>query len=245
MSEQLPHLSPERIHDLADGLLSDHDASEARAHLERCDRCREAHARTVELVAELGALAREATPPEELWQGIESRIRGTAQGASVAPVGPEARGADVVPLPVARPPVRRFAFTIPQLAAAAALVALLSSGVVWAAMHRRGVPTEIADAAPVSTLGPAARVASSGSASYDQAVLQLQAIVDQGRKYLAPETLATLDRSLQTIDDALAEIHRALAADPGNELLMSMLVRQRTSKLNVLRQAASVVHPTT
>jgi hypothetical protein len=88
-------------------------------------------------------------------------------------------------------------------------------------------------------LGPAARAASSGGGGYDEALLELETIVDQGREFLAPETLASLDHSLRTIDDAMAEIRRALAADPANEVLARMLVRQQRSKLRVLTQAAT------
>ena len=228
------HLSAERMHDLVDGLLASVEAEEARAHLEGCVACRAEHARLAEVVAALRAVPREARVPEGLWAGIQGRIQGRpAEGVDAE--------AEVLAFPGARRGPRRFVFTVPQLAAAAVVVSVLSAGAMWMAVSGGGgTLTPGASAALTLPVGPAARAASSGE-GYDQAVFELERIVDQGKPYLAPETVAALDRSLQTIDDALAEIRRALAADPNNELLARMLVRQQTSKLRVLSQAATVV----
>ena len=55
---------------------------------------------------------------------------------------------------------------------------------------------------------------------------------------LIEETLETLDRSLDTIDDALRDVRRALDADPSSEILARMLVSHQRSRLRLLRQAA-------
>lgn len=230
------HLSAERIHDLLDGALPAAEAEASDTHLEACPICREEHARLAEVVDALGQVPREARAPEGLWADIASRTRGTTPGAEEA---------EVLAFPGGGGGPRRVSFTVPQLAAAAVIVSLLSAGTVWMAMagasRGRTGSTPAVSTAPLMARGPAARAASSGVAAYDQAVLELQTIVDDGRAYLAPETLAALDQSLRTIDVALDEIRQALAADPGNELLARMLVRQQTSKLRVLRQAATVV----
>ena len=72
-------------------------------------------------------------------------------------------------------------------------------------------------------------------------VLELEALVENGRNVLAPETVAALEEALGSVDRALADVREALAADPSSELLMGMLVDQQTAKLRLLRQAAAVI----
>lgn len=235
------HLSTERMHDLIDGLLPSEDAREARDHLRGCLPCREAHDRLADTVAALGDLPGEARVPEGLWSAIEGRI---APASSEGPT--EVGETDVLPFPGgATRSGRRFAFTLSQLAAAAAVVAVLSAGTVWMAMSGRGpdqqaaVPSATQDAG----LGPAARLAASGDVAYDEALLELQGIVEQGRNVLAPETVQALDRSLETIDQAISDIREALAKDPSSQLLARMLINQQRTKLRVLRQAATAMQP--
>ena len=138
---------------------------------------------------------------------------------------------------------------MPQLAAAAVVISMLSAGTVWMALsggaRTRPPPSggaAFTAAAPMAEdPGAAARMASSGEVAYDAAVLELQDLVSANRELMAPETREALDRSLQTIDQAMAEIRRALAQDPNSELLARLLANQQRSKLRVLRQAATAV----
>ena len=84
-----------------------------------------------------------------------------------------------------------------------------------------------------------------GDTGYAEAVVRLQAIIDQGRDVLSPETLATLETSLRTIDEAIDEVRQALEADPSSELLARLLTNHQQSKLRMLRQAAISVQPRT
>lgn len=231
------HLSIERMNDLLDGLLPAAEADAARAHLDACGVCRQDFAVLSETVAELRTLPRDARPPEHLWGDIEARIQGRPA------VRAEEETATVLAFPgtPAAPPARRgILLSVPQLAAAAAVVALVSAGLVYSAVSGGGMqvtPAQAPEQGPV--IGPAARAASSGSAGYDQAIADLEALVERGRETLSPETVATLEASLASIDQALADVRDALRDDPSSELLMSMLVGHQTSKLRVLRQAAA------
>ncbi len=240
------HLSTERLHDLLDGLLSPEEEVRARAHLETCTKCRTEHEALAGLLADLGALRPDARAPGGLWAGIEARITaGIAVDGSTDRAGGDETAApevaSILDLPTERVERRRrFSFTVPQLAAAAVIVCLVSAGGMWTALSRFGT----ADRAPVATAAPGrepgtvARMAASGDVAYDEALLELQTLVDQGRDVLAPETVETLDRSLKAIDDAIADIRGALAKDPSSELLTRMLINQQRTKLRVLRQAA-------
>ncbi len=240
------HLSTERLNDLLDGLLTPDEEARASAHLDACADCRREHESLSGLLADVRDLPGEARAPEGMWAGIEARIAGArASDRADRPGerfgGGEARvgaAAEVIPIEAARTARRRFALTLPQLAAAAVIVALMSAGGMWVALSRPAPAGQPAVATTAPPFGSAARMAASGDAAYDQALLQLQSLVDQGRDVLAPETVKTLDESLQTIDDAITRIRDALAKDPSSELLNRMLINQQRTKLRVLRQAA-------
>jgi hypothetical protein len=66
-----------------------------------------------------------------------------------------------------------------------------------------------------------------------------------GRKHtLAPETIAAVERSLRTIDAAIAEARAALARDPGSETLARLLVAGHDQKVELLRHAARLATQT-
>jgi anti-sigma factor RsiW len=227
MSEHLGH---ERMHDLLDGVGPPDEAERDEAHLEACSPCRTEYERLEALVAELHALPSEARAPEGLWTGVEARI-----GAASGDAG------EVLPFPGAASRRRRLSFTVPQLAAAAVLVALLSAGSVWMALSGRPGPAPMATAPALGEQGAAARMAASGEVAYDAALMELEDLVARNRDRMAPETRDALDRSLATIDAAMEDIRRALAQDPNSELLARLLINQQRSKLRVLGQAATAV----
>jgi hypothetical protein len=229
------HISLERTHDLIDGLLSSEAAERARHHMAVCAGCRERHAMLAELAADMRALPRDATPPLAVWEAISRRIEGTAPGT-------ESESADVLVLPGVSDRhakgQRRIAFTIPQLAAASLVMAVMSASLVWMAVSR---PTQAPQALPTAapTAVGAARFVSE-EASYDTALDELVTIVEAARPFLAPETLIALDESIAEIDAAIAEIATALENDPSSDLLHAMLVNQQRSKLRVLSQVATL-----
>ena len=60
-------------------------------------------------------------------------------------------------------------------------------------------------------------------------------------RVLAPETLVTIEESLNTVNAAIEEIETALADDPNSDLLLRMLATHRSTKLGVLQRAAAAV----
>ena len=228
------HISTEWMHDVVDGLVPEAERAAVDDHLRSCATCRDELARLRELVGALGALPTDAVAPAGLWTGIEARIEGTtpAEGAS---------GATVLPFPSARDARRRVSLTLPQLAAAAAVVALVSAGVVWAALSGRGATSEGLSRTE-AVAGSTARMVASGG-GYEQALAQLESVVERERASLAPETLATLERSMATVDSAIAEIQEALRNDPNSELLARLLANHQGAKLRVLRHAVARLEP--
>ncbi len=102
------------------------------------------------------------------------------------------------------------------------------------ALPRRGTPA-----------GPgaqgSARFAGYEDPAYDAAVADLQAVLEQGRDRLDPRTVQVLEESLGTIDAAIEDARRALAADPANARLNTYLAGTRQRKLELLREASDIV----
>jgi hypothetical protein len=138
---------------------------------------------------------------------------------------------------------RRFSFTLPQLAAASLAIMLLSGGVVW--MARSGDPR--ADFEPVSAHGdvrpqpaPAMAPADFSDTHYNEAVADLEQALDAGRTHLDPATVRILEENLASIDRAIDQSRRALAADPANVYLNRHLADARQRKLSLLRRATAL-----
>jgi hypothetical protein len=150
-----------------------------------------------------------------------------------------------------------MSFTLPQLAAAAVLIAAASGGLVWTALSRPdGVRSAKAataqtsaqpsaeqnDAAAAPLDAPADHVVAVGlaDAQYDAAVSDLETALKQGRGRLDASTIAIVEHNLQIIDQAIDQARDALAADPANTYLSGHLVEARRRKLDLLRRAAAL-----
>ena len=229
------HPSVEQIHDWLDGLVEPAEEERLREHVAACARCREERDALAAVLRELAELPAEAEPARDLWRGIETRIAGTTPAVEAV----------VIPFPTdgtvrAR---RRVSLTLPQLYAAGIAIALMSGAAVWYA-----VGTRVPRATTAGLSAPDAPVAlvseeSTAQAELEQAVFELEHALQEGRDLLAPETLATVEQSLATIDVAIREARAALASDPASPVLNRLLLSHQKSKLRILRQATSLLLP--
>ncbi|MGD0483931.1 MAG: zf-HC2 domain-containing protein [Gemmatimonadales bacterium] len=212
----------ERLSAYVDGALEGAALAAAEAHLAGCVQCRAA-AEGLRRVVGLARALDDRPPGRDLWSGIAERIgaAGADQGALV--------------LPFARR--RRFAFSLPQLAAAGLALSLLSAGAAATAVHflaGRGAPASTA-AAPVEALP--VHVAAT-AAPYDAAITELEAILAARRGELDSSTVRTVEASLRVIDVAIAQARAALVRDPNNPYLNGHLRSTLDRKLDLLRRAA-------
>jgi len=69
----------------------------------------------------------------------------------------------------------------------------------------------------------------------------LERILQDGRGRLDSTTVRVLEQNLAVIDAAIAQARRAVAADSANLYLNSHLAETMRRKLELLRQAASLV----
>jgi hypothetical protein len=129
------------------------------------------------------------------------------------------------------------------LAAAAILVAVLSSGGTALYMSSRNVAGNSSSSVAGNADGasPATLVAFTiEENTYLRNVAVLQDLLDQQQALLAPETVAQLKASLRTIDEAILEARNALARDPANKTLIEMLSGTYRQKVDLLRRTTEM-----
>jgi anti-sigma factor RsiW len=113
---------------------------------------------------------------------------------------------------------------------AASIVAVATTTTV-AIMRNRPEPVIVPGTTSVTTV----------SQPYQRAVTELEAILRAERGTLDPTTVAVLERSLATINTAIAEAEAALAADSTHEFMPRYLDHLRAQKIKTLREAAVLV----
>lgn len=220
----------DRLSEYVDDELTDSERIALEAHLQTCSHC-STIVGDLRRVIRRARMLREQAPAHDLWPGIARRI-----GATPAPT---AKTVDLA----TRRRIRRWSFSLPQLAAAGIALMMVSGGAVWLAGVRAANPVVVSIDNPPSTT-PAvipAAVRPSASQSYAAAVADLERVLDQGRGQLDTTTVRVIEQNLAAIDRAIADAQRALEADSANLYLNSHLAETMRRKLDLLRQAAALV----
>jgi hypothetical protein len=226
------HLN-EQLSALADGELEGDALVAAESHILECDACRAALDGLRALKRRAAALDDRA-PATDLWAGIHQRITGEHA---------------VVPIAQAPSRRKRFAFSVPQLAAAAIAVMMISGGAVALLMKQApaaGMAAEDAalepgaDALPVVETRLVKAAAAPGIATYDVAIRELELTLTLRRSRLDTATVRVLEQSMRLIDTAITQAREALARDPNNFYLNSHLQNALGRKLDLLRHVATL-----
>lgn len=219
----------DRLSEYLDGELPPTERTALEDHLRHCVACGAALADLKRIVRRARALDDRA-PERDLWPGIATRI-GVPAGAPDGATGIRLAG---------RTP-RRWAFSLPQLAAAGIALMVLSGGAAWL-LHPTTATLVLAPQPTPSVAMPvAAGPARPVERSYDVAVAELQQVLTQNRGRLDTTTVRIIEQNLATIDRAIAQARRAVAADSANIYLNSHLAETMRRKLELLRQAAALV----
>ncbi|MGW8268547.1 MAG: zf-HC2 domain-containing protein [Longimicrobiales bacterium] len=224
------HVDFETLQDYREGLLPSEASESVRAHLEACGSCRGELEALADLMGGLEELPREAQPGRDLWPQIEWRIGSRA--AREEPAENRAR------------PGRQITFQAWQLLAASITVALLSGGAVWAVLTGgpRGSPPAPVASAPIRETLAQPVGWEAALDEYDQAVADLEGVLEMGKGVLDPATVQILEENLLIIDRAIAEAQEALALDPASGTLGRFLAENLKRKIDLLRQAATAVY---
>lgn len=228
------HPDREALHRHAEGALR--EAGEARrveAHLEGCARCREEVAAIREILRRAAGLPRGIEPPEDLWPGIEARIR--REGAGPGDGGPGGGADGALASPISS--LRR---TAPWLAAAAAVLVALTAGVtLWIAGGPADAGVASGPAADTSEATSAMLTGAAGvEAGYRPMVDRLSGVLERQGDRLPPETREVVERNLRVIDAAIAEAESALARHPASPELLRALDRSYRRKIDLLQRSA-------
>jgi hypothetical protein len=228
------HPSWEVLNDYVDGVLARDEREATATHLDACTECREQVAELRSLIAAASSVPDEGSPPEDLWAGLRAEL----ERRKVASLPFDAvRQAPAPPVPI---PSAARSWTRPSWLAAAALVLIAVSSTVTALVLRRSA--EVAPEVATTTFVPAA--VARADRAFAGTLEELEATLTAGRSALAPETIAVLERSLSTINEAIDEARTALARDPANQALADVLQRNYRQKLELLRRAAELVNRT-
>jgi anti-sigma factor RsiW len=231
----------DRLSEYLDGDLAPEEARALEEHLVGCDACTATMAELRAVLARVNELA-DTGPAHDLWAGIAAAIAADEAEARVIPLRASAAAGS------ARRPRRgggwRLSFTMPALAAATLALITLSAGAVWwlsgagsrpetavgAIAHTSDTPS--ADALLVATAPPSDRYAADTA--------ELEAALAATRDQLDPATVEVIERSLESIDQAIADARAALDADPDNPFLTRQLDNTMQRRLDVLRRAGRV-----
>lgn len=217
----------DRLSEYLDDELGPEERLEVETHVQTCGTC----AGTLTALRQVAAMAAAlpASPPEaDLWIGVARRI-------------------DAV-----RSPAPRFAFTLPQLAAAGLALMALSG---WMAMRIMTPSAPVALTEQPRSLEPAGAAQAGGAqrdsdpavipasfadSQYDAAVADLEGVLQSGRGRLDPTTIAVLEENLSLIDRAIDEARQALETDPASTYVSRHLIQTRRAKLDLLRHATAL-----
>ncbi|HEY8196554.1 MAG TPA: anti-sigma factor [Gemmatimonadales bacterium] len=212
----------DQLSEYLDGELPATDRAALEAHLETCSDC-SAVLDDLRRIVDRARGVEEYVPKRDLWPGIAGRIGATP--AMTPRIG------------------RRWSFSMPQLAAAAIFLMTLSGGTAWllrsSALSPNAGPIATAPApagAPV-----AINASNSASQSYSAAIADLERVLAGGRGQLDTTTVRVIEQNLAAIDRAIAQAQQALLADPANLYLNTHLAETMRRKLDLLRQAATLV----
>jgi hypothetical protein len=204
-------LAGERLDEYVQGGLAEAEFQELELHLAGCASCREEERELRALLADVAALPRELRPGRDLWAGIEERLQ---------------------------PRGRLLAFpwrgSLPLGLAAAAGVVLTLAAVLFMGRGQGPQPAPAGVAQTVSSPGSAGL--EEVEAEYARAAAALLGALESRRDSLDPDTLASVEASLASIDGALSDVRQALRRDPGNRQLTAMLASTHKKKVDVLRR---------
>jgi anti-sigma factor RsiW len=200
----------DRLSEYVDDELTGAERLAIERHLETCASCRTIVAELRDVVA-VARAAEDAAPAHDLWSGIAHSAARRSRRVSVSFV---------------------------ELIAASIFIALISGLTVWVVTGRDARPA-VAAVQPAEAERASVPVVEAGG-TYDRAVTDLLQALDEGRKQLSPRTIEVMERSLATVDRAIAEASAALDKDPGNVFLSLHLARERQRKLALLRQVQAL-----
>lgn len=204
----------------SDGELKPAERESVDRHLAECAECR----RVLEGIRAVKAWAptyQGTAPSKDLWRNIESRLGTRPIGSG--PMKPAWHG-------------RKVSVRLPLLAAAAVTLLLLGAAATRLFLSNQVV----SDSVPLVQAGHNWNSAREDSTNnqYDAAIAELEAVLRSNGDALEPATLQVIHESLASIDKAIDDARKAIAADSTNDYLNASIAQNMRRKLGILRMAA-------
>lgn len=216
------HLTETERQTLADGSLPAGRARELQGHLGGCEACAEDVARLRLVIQRSSEPVTSGSPLAELWPAIRSRIEGSK----------------VVPLASSATAPRPRPFTLRLAGAAGIGVAAAIAAVVWLRPLRHTVvPGGSLESSRDST--QALILVSDSVRSYQDEARVLLDRLELQRAMIRPEAMASIERDLGVIDQAIGELELAIERDPRNPALRQLLASSYRQKVEVLKRAGN------
>ncbi len=214
------------IQELADGTLGPIRRAELQVHLDGCPRCR-ALAADLSRIRSVAASLDRLTPPDTVWMQIAGRLRqeGRLEAQAKAP----------------RASHRRIA----ALAIAAALVVAIGASILVLLPRVGDQPAQQAKQGNAAAEDPVQSFASEirlAEQHYQNAIAKLEEAAQSEQDTLDPQTAAELKRSLQVIDQAIAESRDALRVEPNSTAALGALLKAMKRKVDVLQATLALMN---
>jgi hypothetical protein len=220
-----------QIQDLVDGTLGAIRRAELEMHLEQCEDCRALLADLRRIRDAAGSLE-ELQPPDRVWLQIAGRLR------------QEGRLADTT---ASAAPRRSYAAL---LALAAALLIAVGASLVllWPRGETTRAPVQAGTTAPASgNPAPAASVEDvenelrQAEQHYESAIARLEQITNSDQT-MDPQVAATLKKTVQVIDQAIAESRAALRTEPTSAPARGALFEALRQKVTMLQDTIALMN---
>ena len=206
------HLDDQTLSDLLDDALDATARPAAEEHVATCDECFTRLQRMRMLVGNAATLPRAIPAPAGEWAAIRARLSSSATRSTPW-------------------------WTRRSMLLAAGLALVIASSAITAMVVGGERDVAVRPVSPTQT--PAALTPRLAALEQEYAMVtrDLERELAERKHALAPETVAAVERSLHTIEGAIAEAREALARDPGSETLARLLVAGHDQKVELLRQA--------
>ncbi|MEX2152946.1 MAG: anti-sigma factor [Gemmatimonadaceae bacterium] len=223
MNEPMSHYDIETLSAFADGELNAVIAARIERHLAECSVCRDSLRGVRELVAAAHALPRDIAAPAEAWDAVRTRVGRVARVARGSPAASRRHTGSW--------------WRSGWMAAAAAIVLVAGTAVLMPRTAGKAKATKVGRPAPV-VVSPVA--VANVDRSYSATLSELRESLESQRHALSPSTVRIVERSLATIDTAIAEARSALASDPANQALVEILSAHYERKVELLQRATEL-----
>lgn len=213
----------ELLSDYIDGVLELGEQVNTERHLADCEPCRAVRDDLLQIVHFSHRLPEHA-PSAALWARIESDL------ASEQPVGFKARAAAFW----LRLRERHFNLSIPQMvASAAALVIIISIGVIAFRRDTASTPTTLAGSMQGSS-NQVHPLANPDMEQLEQQISQLSETVEQKKNSWNPELRAAFERNLLYVNQSLIECRHQLIDNPGDDVSQELMINAYREKVRLL-----------